>query len=179
MQLGPWAKELGIGLALGTEYHVDTHIVEALDSGRCRTLAGSRYVLCEYSESSEYSDLSTMTQELILHGYVPIIAHVERYRCIVDDPEGAGRLREMGAWIQLNADAVLGMEGIATRRFCKKMLKAAYVDVIASDSHGVDKRACHLDKCYRALAKKYGEAYAERLFYQNPAKIIAEVLAGR
>jgi protein-tyrosine phosphatase len=178
-QLGPYAKELGIVLALGTEYHVDTHIVEALESGRCRTLAGTRYVLCEYSESSEYSYLYTMTQELILHGYVPVLAHVERYRCMVDDPEGAERLREMGAWIQLNADAVLGMEGSAARRFCKKMLKADYVDVIASDSHGVDRRACHLGKCRQVLAKKYGEEYAERLFYRNPAKIIAEALAGR
>jgi protein-tyrosine phosphatase len=120
-----------------------------------------------------------MTQELLLHGYVPVIAHVERYQCIVDDPEAADRLREMGAWIQVNADAVVGLEGAAARRFCKKLLKADRVDVIASDSHGVDKRACHLDKCYQMLAKKYGEEYAERLFYRNPAKIIAEALAGR
>ena len=45
--LEPYAQKLGIYLALGTEYHVNSHIVEALDSGRCRTMAGSRYVLCE------------------------------------------------------------------------------------------------------------------------------------
>jgi hypothetical protein len=44
--LEPYAQKLGIYLALGTEYHVNSHIVEALDSGRCRTMAGSRYVLC-------------------------------------------------------------------------------------------------------------------------------------
>ena len=52
--LEPYAQKLGIYLALGTEYHVNSHIVEALDSGRCRTMAGSRYVLCEYSHDSEY-----------------------------------------------------------------------------------------------------------------------------
>ena len=36
--LEPYAQELGIYLALGTEYHVNSHIVEALDSGRCRTM---------------------------------------------------------------------------------------------------------------------------------------------
>ena len=46
--LEPYAQKLGIYLALGTEYHVNSHIVEALDSGRCRTMAGSRYVLSEY-----------------------------------------------------------------------------------------------------------------------------------
>ena len=53
--LEPYAQKLGISLALGTEYHVNSHIVEALDSGRCRTMAGSRYVLCEYSHDSEYA----------------------------------------------------------------------------------------------------------------------------
>ena len=37
--LEPYAQKLGIYLALGTEYHVNSHIVEALDSGRCRTMA--------------------------------------------------------------------------------------------------------------------------------------------
>jgi protein-tyrosine phosphatase len=135
-------------------------------------------VLCEYSYSSEFSYVYAMTQELVLHGYIPVIAHVERYACIVSDPEGAGRLRELGAWIQINADAVLGLEGFASRKFCKKMLKADYVDVIASDSHGVDKRACHLGKCRQLLAKKFGEECARRLLSENPAKILTGTLEG-
>ena len=63
--LEPYAQKLGIYLALGTEYHVNSHIVEALDSGRCRTMAGSRYVLCEYSHDSEYAYIYQMTQELV------------------------------------------------------------------------------------------------------------------
>lgn len=174
--LKPYAKDMGIALALGTEYHVNTHMVEAFESGRCRTLAGSRYVLCEYSHDSEYSFIYQMTQELILHGYVPVLAHVERYACMVDDLERADQLRRLGAWIQLNADAVLGLEGMAPRKFCKKMLKAGYVDVIASDSHGIQKRACHLGKCREVLNKKYGEEYAKELLCDNPAKIIAGTL---
>jgi protein-tyrosine phosphatase len=177
-KLAPYAKELGVGLALGTEYHVNTDIVTALESGRCRTLAGSRYVLCEYSGSSEFSYLYNTAQELVLHGYIPVIAHAERYSCLTGDIEGADSLRELGAWIQLNADAILGMEGISTKKFCKKMLKAGYVDVVASDSHGMDRRACHLGKCRQVLTKKFGEEYAGRLLFGNPAKIIAGALAG-
>ena len=74
--LEPYAQKLGIYLALGTEYHVNSHIVEALDSGRCRTMAGSRYVLCEYSHDSEYAYIYQMTQELVLHGYIPVFSHM-------------------------------------------------------------------------------------------------------
>jgi protein-tyrosine phosphatase len=107
-----------------------------------------------------------------------VIAHAERYRCITSDPDNADRLRELGAWIQLNADAVLGLEGLAAKRFCRRMLKAGYADVIASDSHDLDRRACHLGKCRQMLAKKFGEEYAGRLFYGNPARIIAEAREG-
>jgi protein-tyrosine phosphatase len=172
------AKEIGIGLALGTEYHVDSGIVEAFSGGRCRTLAGSRYVLCEYSGNSEYSYMYAMTQELIFHGYIPIIAHAERYECIAADTEAASRLRDLGAWIQLNADAILGLEGMAARKFCKRMLKSGYVDVIASDSHDLSRRACHMGKCRQVVIKKYGEEYAGRLFYGNPMGIIADAVEG-
>lgn len=172
--LRSYAGELGITLALGTEYHVNSKIVESLESGRCRTLAGSRYVLTEYSHHSEFGYIYQMTQELILNGYIPVIAHAERYACIVESLERAEQLRELGGWIQMNADAVLGQEGMAAKKFCKKMLREELVDVIASDSHGIRERACHLDKCFELLKKKYGSEYAQELLCDNPLKIISE-----
>ncbi len=174
--LQPYAMELGITLALGTEYHVNSHMVEALEGGRCLTLAGTRYVLAEFSHDAEYSYIYQMAQELIFHGFVPIIAHIERCAAITADMENADRLKSLGAWIQINADAVLGMEGTAARRFCKKMLKAGYVDVIASDSHGTVKRACHMDRCYALLEKKYGREYADELMYDMPYKVLNGVM---
>lgn len=173
MHLKSYAGGLGIALALGTEYHVNSKIVESLESGRCRTLAGSRYVLTEYSHSSEFGYIYQMTQELILNGYIPVIAHAERYACMVESLERADQLRELGGWIQVNADAVLGQEGMAAKKFCKKMLREELVDVIASDSHGIRERACHLDKCFELLKKKYGSEYAQELLCDNPLKIIS------
>ncbi len=172
--LQQYAQKLGIGLGLGTEYHVNGQIVEAMESGRCRTLAGSHYVLSEYSHATEYGYIYQMTQEMVLHGYIPVIAHAERYECMTEDLEHAAQLRELGAWIQLNADAVLGLEGRASKKYCKKMLREGYVDVIASDSHGVKNRACHMADCRKLLAKKYDEDYVRSLFTKNPEKILAD-----
>lgn len=174
--LQPYAGEQGITMALGTEYHVNSHIVEALEGGRCLTLAGTRYVLAEFSHDAEYSYIYQMAQELIFHGFVPIIAHIERCAAITRDMECAYQLKSLGAWIQINADAVLGMEGTAVRRFCKKMLKAGYVDVIASDSHGTVRRACHMDRCYALLEKKYGREYADKLLHHMPYKVLNGVM---
>ena len=170
--LQPYAAKLGIDLHLGTEYHVNSRMMEAFSSGRCHTLAGSRYILTEYSGSSEYTFVEQMTQEAIRYGYIPVIAHVERYRCIVEQPECAAQLQRLGAWIQVNADAVLGLEGWGPKRFCKRLLKEGWVDVVASDCHGIRERACHLDKCYALIEKKYGHARAEELFCENPGQIL-------
>lgn len=172
LELKPYAKELGIRLALGTEYHVNSQIVEALKGGRCQTLAGSRYVLSEYSHSSEYSYVYQMTQELILNGFIPVIAHVERYACMTEDIERADELRQLGAWIQMNADAVLGLEGRGSKKYAKRMIASGYVDVVASDSHGAKQRVCHMDECRAYLAKKFGADISDKLLRENPMTII-------
>lgn len=172
--LQQYAAKIGIGLALGTEYHVNGQIVEAMESGRCRTLAGSHYVLSEYSHATEFSYIYQMTQEMVLHGYIPVIAHAERYECMTDDLSRAKQLRELGAWIQLNADAILGLEGRASKKYCKKMLGEGYVDVVASDSHGIKNRACHMADCRKLLTKKYDAEYVRQLLEENPQKIISD-----
>ena len=170
-KLGPVAKELGIDLYLGTEYHVNSDIIDGYKKGLYHTLADTRYVLTEYSHNSEFSYIHKMSQALILAGYIPVIAHIERYGCIAGEPEKAAELQELGAWIQVNADAVLGLEGRAAKKLCKKLLKEEWVDVVASDSHGIKERGCHMDKCYSYIAKKYGEDYARRLMQDNPARV--------
>lgn len=171
-KLKPYADECGIDLRLGTEYHVASDIVESFKSGRCHTLADSQYILTEYSSVSEFSFMLNMTKEVIFAGYIPVIAHVERYGCLVDDPDNVEELRGMGAFIQVNADAVLGIDGRGAKKYTRLLLKHGLVDFIASDSHGTKTRACNMKKCYDVVSKKYGKDYADKIMEINPSKII-------
>lgn len=166
------ADSIGLNLFLGCEYHVNSGIAEALNTGRCKTLAGGDYVLTEYSYETEYSYIVEHTHRLLSCGYFPVIAHVERYKCLTKKPALCAELSNMGALIQVNADSVLGLDGWATERFCKKLLKNEWADVIASDTHDRKERACHMGECKALVAKKYGSEYAERLFVTNPKRII-------
>ena len=168
------AAELGITLHLGTEVHVNGDILEYLQEGKVFTLAGSDYVLTEYEYDTEYSYIFKMTKELLRYGYIPVIAHVERYGCIAKHPAYLDELREIGAMMQMNAAAILGQEGWGTKQFCKKVLKNGWVDFVASDSHDLNKRICMMDKCYAYIEKKYGEKLAHRLMSRNARKMIGE-----
>lgn len=173
-KLKPQAEALGVELYLGCEYHVNSRIVEAMQTGKCLTLADSDYVLTEYDFGTEYSYIYEQTKKLAACGYIPVIAHVERYECILSQPKRCVELSNAGAYIQINADSILGLDGKAGEKCCKKLLKHQWADIVASDAHGTENRANHLGKCMSYVQKKYGNDYAELLFFGNPGKIIAE-----
>lgn len=170
----PEARRIGIRLGLGCEFHVNHDIVEYLNSGRCATLAGSHKVLTEYAFETEYRYIHERTQELVFNGYEPVIAHVERYQCFQKNPQLLKDLSNMGTMIQVNADSILGLEGFALKGVTKKILKAHLADIVASDAHGIKDRACHMEKCYSYVSKKYGQDYAEDLFENNPRSIVEQ-----
>lgn len=166
------ARPIGVQLYLGSEYHVNDTMVEYLKSNRCLPMNLGKYVLAEYRESTEYDVMCRYTQELIQNGYIPIIAHIERYDCLVEYPELVAELSELGALMQLNADSILGLLGHPAKRFCHRILKHGLADFVASDAHGCQERANHLGKCCAYVEKKYGTVYAEKLFYKNAECIL-------
>ena len=173
-KLEPYAKKMGIDLFLGCEYHMDSSCVEKLGSGRCLTMADSHYVLTEYSHICEYSYIYSTTEEMIRNGYRPVIAHIERYPAITDHPERVKELRRLGAMIQVNADSVLGYEGRAAKKFCKKFLKEGDIDIVASDSHGIQNRVCNLGECRTYILRKYGAEAVKQVLYRNPSRILRD-----
>lgn len=167
------ADKIGIKLFLGCEYHMNGQVAEAFSEGRCHSLADSDYVLTEYKYEADYSYIEKQTYHMISYGYIPVIAHAERYNCLTKKPELCEKLSRMGALIQINADSVLGLDGFFKKQCCKKLLKNGWVDIIASDTHDCKERASHMGQCYEHVQKKYDTEYADKLFYKNPKKIIS------
>lgn len=112
-------------------------------------------------------------QALIRNGYYPIVAHVERYRSVVKSGiDFIDELRDMGAYIQMNADSIIGDDGFMVKRFCKKVMKEEMLDFVGSDGHDMGKRTPHLGKAYEKVAKMMGEDYADMIFISNPECIL-------
>ena len=170
--LKKYAEEFGVKIYPGCEYHVDTNMIENLEEKRTLSLAMKDYVLTEYSFETDKGYIRSMSRELLAHGYIPVVAHAERYECFQKQPEFAGELQELGVMIQVNADSALGLCGRHMKKVCNKMLKNEWIDVIASDCHDKDNRANHMAKCRDYIEKKFGIEEAEKLFYINPGKVL-------
>ena len=165
------AYEMGVSMSLGCEYYRNEQIIDHMDNRKRPSMAGSRYVLIEFSMNDLFPTVRNYVYELVTHGCQPIVAHVERYFCC-QKMEKIQELKDMGALVQLNAGSVLGEEGWKLKIFCLDLMKKDLVDFIASDTHNTSDRKLNLKKCASYVTKKMGKQYAERIFFNNPLNIL-------
>ena len=161
-------------LYLGCELFYGEDTLEDLVSGKAPTMAGGRYVLAEFAPMVTYSVIRQAIMDLQQAGYNPIIAHIERYLCIYDDDSYVDDLKELGAFIQINAGSVLGEHGRLEKKLVRRMLRYGQVDFVATDAHRDDSRMPRIKKCASYIEKHYGEEYAYKIFVDNPNKIIED-----
>ena len=161
-----------IRLYLGCEFHANMEMVETLDNDLRPTLADSRYVLTEFAHNSTRAFMKERADALLLSGYRPIIAHIERYRATRKDFDLIEDLIEMGCEVQVNADAIIGRDGLGAQRFCKKLMQEDMLHYVGSDTHNLRGRAPHLGECCEYLKKHMGRLYTSRIMRDNPSKIV-------
>lgn len=167
----------GMQVFLGCEFHANADMLNVLHRGG-RLMAGSQYVLTEFSEKHDYSFMRRQCYELLSGGYKPIVAHAERYPAIRKDIDYLEDLMKLGAYIQMNAGSVLGEEGFLVRQFCKKAIKEGFVHFIASDAHNLTDRRPLLGKCADYLEDLMGETYTRHILVENPKMIIENGITG-
>lgn len=161
-------------LYLGCEIGYELDVSEKLADGTLLPLNGTRYVLLEFREGSFRSRILDGVLEVLNFGYIPIVAHAERYEAFRHNPGFARDIVELGALIQLNADSVLGKCGLGIKWYCHKLLKSHLVHFIATDAHDQTLRKPELKSCYHKVRKKFGREYAEVLFFRNARTMLAD-----
>jgi protein-tyrosine phosphatase len=92
----------------GCEIYYTHEVPELLSEKKLPVLAGSRYVLVEFSPVTEYIYITNALRNIMLAGYSPIVAHVERYMAVTKEIGRIEELIDMGAYIQVNAKSITG-----------------------------------------------------------------------
>ena len=116
--------------------------------------------------------ISSGVYEAVTNGYIPILAHIERYMCLTDKPERVGQLVDSGAYMQINAGSVAGNSGKSVQKFIKKLLKKHLVHFVASDAHSDGHRAPRFAEAVKVLMKLCGTDYCMDLLWNNANRLI-------
>ena len=95
----------------GNEAYIKPDLIKDLEEKRVSTLNDSRYVLVELPMNEIPIYVEDLIYNLLVKGYVPIIAHPERYTKICEDPNILYKYISMGALAQLNLPSLEGFYG--------------------------------------------------------------------
>ena len=160
---------IGVNLYLGNEIHYSKNTRKILSENGVLTLNGTKYVLIEFDYFNQ-SDITEAVYGLIRDGFVPIVAHVERYAyvSIADILE----IKEMGGLIQVNAGSLVGDCRRKIKKLVKKLFKLSLVDFISSDEQASRKNYFADARAY--VTKKFGKEVSDKVFILNAKKIIGQ-----
>lgn len=159
-------------IVLGNELRYNPGCEEWLSKGQCRCMNNSKCVLVDFFEEEDKKSISKGIEKLLSVGYIPILAHAERYKDIRGDIAFLKEQKDNGVLIQIDTRSIFGDFGLGTRLFCKKLLRENIVDFVSSDAHGLHRRPPGIKEAFEYIEKRYGQKYAEAICYLNALYVI-------
>lgn len=179
-KLRQYAKKYNdLKLYLGNELRYSPNCLEWLESGDCKTINGSRYVLVDFAENVDADYIVESAHKLLNAGYIPVLAHAERYEKIHRDMREINQLQECGVLIQVDAQSPFGGWGKGSKKRSRALIERYFADIIASDGHDTYERPPQMSACYEYVVNKCGEKYAKKVFLENPLAIVNDSDLGK
>lgn len=129
----------GIKVRLGAEVAL-SGVNDPRDEALCAlAIEGTKCVLVELPFYSRWSNslFNRIADFVSETDYLPIVAHIERYKTALKHPETVARLVDMGCLIQLNVRAFRDKK---TKRFAYALLKHGLVHCLGTDAHDLKHR---------------------------------------
>ena len=157
-------NNIDIEIYLGNEIYFTYDLIEKISELDFYCLNKSKYILIEFPPNNCPLNLCNIVYELKQKGFIPVLAHVERY--IIYD------CIKTGAIIQINSSSLIGKQGKEIQRFCNLLIGRNMVHLVATDAHGSQRRRPMMKDAYQYIEKKYSKEIADNLFINNAQCIL-------
>lgn len=165
--------DIGLDLYLGNEVFIDHDIDKLVKDNEIATINGSKYILIEFPRNSKVLDLTDILFNLRSKGYVPIIAHPERYVFLQEDYKVINEFLEMGCLFQGNLENAVSKYGKNPEKVFWYMLKNNKYQFLATDiHHDTDPLFKNYSKIQSSIVKFVGEEKFYTLTHINPMKVL-------
>ena len=164
-------ENINIKLYLGNEVFITPNIIELIENKEITTINNSKYILFEFPLRQIYNNTGVIISEMVSHGYIPILAHPERYEEFQNNPELVEDYLKMGVLMQGNLTSLFGKYGKKAEKTLKYFLKKKLISFLGSDTHHMYNFPIKkLEKKLYKITKD--KQYIEELFYNNFDKVI-------
>jgi len=128
------AEGIQVEIEAGAEYYMDEGFYTHLHSGEVMSIE-NKYLLFETSYISKPLQIEEMIFEISAAGYIPLMAHPERYRYVTDPKKEYGRFKDLGVLLQVDLNSFGGYYGQSAKKNIEFLSKHGMIDFMGSDLH--------------------------------------------
>lgn len=160
---------------LGAELLADSNLMLLHNNNELLTINGSRYILTEFSFDEKFDNVVFYCKQLISFGYIPLIAHPERYLFFSDSYDNLYRLSDIGCKFQINKGSPLGRHGESAQKLSIKMLNEDFAHIISSDCHSPNNRNSDMSEIYEWLIDRYPLDKISKWTHDNAKRILLDL----
>jgi protein-tyrosine phosphatase len=136
-------------------------------------LAGSRYLLLEFSSAASAPEAADLVHELVVAGWRPVLAHPELIPWMAEDVAVMAHLTSLGATAQVTAMSVTGDFGRRAQADSHRLIERGLAHFVASDCHDLKRRPPGLEQAWTVIAGRWGDETARQLLLDNPRAVVA------
>ena len=166
-------EKIDIKLYLGNEVFITPNIIDLLKKKEIKTLNNSKYLLFEFPLNHVYKNTSEIISLIVSNGYIPVLAHPERYAIFKHHPELLEEYLRKGVLMQSNVTSLFNIYGRTSKKTLIYFLKNKWITFLGSDTHHkVQFDSKKLEKKLLKITKD--KEYVENLLNNNFDKIIKD-----
>ena len=169
------SRRIGVEIYLGAEVHLLPESLDLIDRDLVPFIGGwegSKLVLLEMHDGRIPPFALEAIRHLAARDVVAMIAHPERNRAVMANPDVLQPFIDEGCLLQLTAGAIVGGFGQPARQTALTLLDRGWATIVASDAHNLRHRPPMLKPARQELKLRYGREVALALLEQRPGEIL-------
>lgn len=128
-------------------------------------------LLLEFPHGEMPFGAERLTKWLLQHDVIPMIAHPERNKGLMREPNKLIPFIEQGCLLQVTSGSVAGHFGQAAQDLAIELLEKNWVTILASDAHNIEHRPPILTTGLAVATEILGTDAAQCLVMDNPQHI--------
>lgn len=128
-------RKIKFEVSAAAEYMMDAYFFELLQRKVKLLTISENIILTEFSYASMPHSPEQMSFAIITEGYIPILAHPERYPYYYNNNKMYHHLKDLGFLLQVNLLSLTGYYGKDALKAANYMLKNDLVSYVGTDMH--------------------------------------------
>lgn len=158
-------------VSLSAEHYFDDVVFARIFAGQALAYPEGRSILLEFYDSDFPHSVDHRLADIRRKGMTPIIAHPERYKPVIKDPEILERLLDLGAAALLDLGALVGKYGRNANRSAEELLERGLYQAACSDAHH-PKDLLDVERGIDWIRRRYGDDEVTELLVTGPLALL-------